>query len=354
MRPFTAVAGLLWLVLAFGVLAQDQPAAEPPPSGVEAGLEGIETRLGDLWREVVKIWQYQLVKDVENPVTVAKVVLALFLLAVGILASRWLSRLFARRILGRFRLHEGAIAAIQTLSFYFLTLAFFLWSLNLVSIPLTVFTFLGGAVAIGVGFGSQNIVNNFMSGLILIAERPVKVGDLIEIDGTSGRVEHIGARSTRIRSGDNTHVIVPNSKLLENPVLNWTLSDNVIRTTMDVGVAYGSDVAKVRECLEQALRESERVLETPVPEVLFTEFGDNALVFRALFWTVVRAPLDKARAQSEVRFRVDALFREAEIVIAFPQRDVHLDTLHPLEVVLADRTEPAAANKEDGSRVSSA
>jgi potassium-dependent mechanosensitive channel len=224
------------------------------------------------------------------------------------------------------------VAALQTLTSYLLLLAFFLWALHLVNIPLTVFTFLGGAVAIGVGFGSQNIVNNFMSGLILIAERPVKVGDLIDIDGTYGRVEAIGPRSTRVRSGDNTHVILPNSTLLESKVLNWTLSDNVIRTSMDVGVAYGSDVAEVKRRLEQALTQSERVLETPAAEILFMDFGDNALLFRALFWTQVNMPLDQARAQSEVRFRVDELFREAGIEIAFPQRDVHLDAAGPLEV----------------------
>ncbi len=302
----------------------------------QVDLEELGDTLADWWRRIVAVWHYEIFRAEESPITVAKLAGALFLLAFGFWVARILSRLFARRVLSRFGLAEGGIAAIQTLTFYLLVLAFFLWALNLVNIPLTVFTFLGGAVAIGVGFGSQNIVNNFISGLILIVERPVKVGDLIDLDGTSGRVEHIGARSTRIRSGDNTHIIVPNSNLLESRVLNWTLSDNVIRTRMDVGVVYGSDVARVRECLARALSESERVLESPAPEILFLDFGDNALVFRALFWTVVRAPLDQARSQSDVRFRVDELFREAGLVIAFPQRDVHLDTASPLEVVLRE------------------
>lgn len=291
-----------------------------------------QERLAHWWQQVSGVWNYVLVTVEGSSITVGKVVVALLLLVLGAWMSRRLSRLFARRVLGRFKLEEGAVAALQTLVFYLLLVVFVLWALRLVNIPLTVFTFLGGAVAIGVGFGSQNIVNNFMSGLILIAERPVRVGDLIDIDGTYGRVEVIGPRSTRVRSGDNTHVIVPNSILLESKVLNWTLSDNVIRTQMDVGVAYGSDVGEVKRRLEQALAESERVLEKPAPEILFLDFGDSALIFRSLFWTTVTSPMDQQRAQSEARFHVDELFREAGIEIAFPQRDMHLDAAAPLEV----------------------
>ncbi|HEX9732906.1 MAG TPA: mechanosensitive ion channel domain-containing protein [Thermoanaerobaculia bacterium] len=342
----TRQVAVAWLavaaLLAPGVLrGQEQPAL-PPPSDLAVGPEAVEERLAEdlgerlaqWWATVANVWDHVVYEAEGSKITVGKVVLALLLLTLGLWASRRLSRLFARRVLGRFRLAEGAIAAFQTLTFYFLVVAFFLWALNVVQIPLTLFTFLGGAVAIGVGFGSQNIVNNFMSGLILMVERPVRVGDLIDLEGASGRVEQIGLRSTRIRSGDNTHVIVPNSHLLENRVLNRTLSDNVMRTDVQVGVAYGSDLGKVRRCLEQAIEASESVLESPPPEILFTDFGDNALVFRALFWTKVRTPLDSARAQSEVRFHADALFREAGVAVAFPQRDVHLDALGPLEVRL--------------------
>jgi len=297
--------------------------------------------LAGSWEMVVGVWDFELLVVDGSRITLGKVFLALLLLVLGHQAARVLSGLLGRRVLRRFGLTEGAIAVFQMLAYYLLLLGFFLWALRLVNIPLTLFTFLGGALAIGVGFGSQNIVNNFMSGLILMAERPVKVGDLIDVDGTYGRVEHIGPRSTRIRSGDNTHIIVPNSRFLESNVLNWTLSDNIVRTQMDVGVAYGSDTAQVRRCIAEALEKSERVLSRPAPEILFLDFGDNALVFRALFWTEVREPLDQKRAQSEVRFHVDALFRHAGITIAFPQRDVHLDTLRPLEVRLRrDGAEP--------------
>jgi small-conductance mechanosensitive channel len=289
-------------------------------------------RITILWGGLKTAWNYEILEVENSSITVGKLSLALLLLILGTWASRYLSEAFARRILERFRLDEGVVAALQTFTFYLLFLAFFLWALRLVNIPLTVFTFLGGAIAIGVGFGSQNIVNNFMSGLILMAERPVKVGDLVEIDDTAGRVEYIGARSTRIHLGDNSHIIVPNSNLLESRVMNWTLADNLLRTAVEVGVAYGSDLDAVRRATQAALEECERIQESPRPEVLFVDFASDALLFRVLFWVRVRLPLDLERARSELRFQVDAHFREANITIAFPQRDVHFD--HPLEIHL--------------------
>jgi len=308
-------------------------------SRIQRTLESIERRLDEaslknrlaqangLARDA---WGYEILVVDDNSITVGKVLTAVLFLILGTWISRRLSRLLAKRVLLRFELDEGVVAALQTLTFYLLFLAFFLWALRLVNIPLTAFTFLGGAVAIGVGFGSQNIINNFMSGLILMAERTVKVGDLVDFDGTSGRVEYIGARSTRIRSGDNTHIIVPNSTLLESKVLNWTLSDHIIRTQMDVGVAYGSDVVKVQRQIEQAVAECERILKNPAPEILFLDFAADALLFRTLFWIRINQPLDQDRASSRLRFRIDELFRQAGISIAFPQRDIHLD--QPLEI----------------------
>ena len=198
-------------------------------------------------------------------------------------------------------------------------------------------------LAIGIGFGSQNIMNNFISGLIILAEHPIKVGDLIDVDGVFGQVERIGPRSSRIRAGDNTHVIVPNSAFLEKNVLNWTVSDDVIRTWVDVGVAYGSPVEEVAEGLQRAVAEEPGVLDSPEPEILFMDFGDNALAFRAYFWVRVARSLDRHRFQSRLRFRIDRIFREAGIVIAFPQRDVHLDSLSPLEVRMVGSDDDAPA-----------
>lgn len=300
------------------------------------GLDAGELATG-LWKRVVGVWQWSITVVEDRPITLGKVILALLLLIAGYMASKRISQAFGRVLQQRFGVSSGGAAALQSIAFYLMVIAFLLWAMQLVSIPLTVFTLLGGVLAIGIGFGSQNVVNNFISGLILLVERPVKVGDLIEVDGTVGSVERIGLRSARVRSGDNTHIIVPNSTFLEQKVLNWTVTDDLVRTQVDVGIAYGSPTREAERLMKRALDDEPLVVQNMPKEVHFLEFGDNALLFRAYFWIRVRVPLDKLRAGSSIRFRIDELFADAGIVIAFPQRDVHLDTLSPLQVRLLGR-----------------
>jgi small-conductance mechanosensitive channel len=281
-----------------------------------------------------RLWNFELFRVAGEGVLVSSVTLALILIALGYLVSRAASRGAVRVVSRRVSLETGAAEAIQSLTFYALFIAFIFTSLNVVSFPLTVFTVAGGAVAIGVGFGSQNVMNNFISGLILLFERPIRTGDLVSVGGTHGMVEHIGARSTRIRVPENTQMVVPNSYLVENSLINFTLSDDVLRTSIDVGVVYGSPVREVERLLREAVLAEEAILRERPPRVLFTAFGDNALQFEVLFWLRTRSLLERRQVESNIRFRVDDLFRQAGIVIAFPQRDVHLDTVKPLDVRL--------------------
>jgi small-conductance mechanosensitive channel len=281
------------------------------------------------------VWDYPLATVNDNDITVGRIVRGMILLVVGVYASRMLSRMFGRRLLSRMGINAGATAALQSVAFYLLVLIFTLLALKLVDVPLTAFTVLGGAVALGVGFGSQNIVNNFISGLILLAERPVKVGDLIQLAELYGNVEHIGPRSTRVRTGENLDIIVPNSTFLETNVVNWTLSDNHMRTKVAFGVAYGSPTVKVSHLALKAAANHDRVFDRPAPFVIFTDFGDNALAFELHFWVAVRTLMERRRIESDVRFNIDHLFREAGITIAFPQRDVHLITEQPIRVEVA-------------------
>jgi small-conductance mechanosensitive channel len=197
--------------------------------------------------------------------------------------------------------------------------------LEQLQVPLAAFAFVSGAVAIGVGFGAQNIINNFISGWILMWERPIKIGDFLELGEVRGTVEAINTRSTRIRRVDGVHLLIPNSNLLENTVTNWTLQDDLVRTAVVVGVAYGSDVILVRELLERAADEHPDVLKEPQRFVLFDDFGDSSLVFELNLWVRSKAERGLRAIRSDLRFRIDALFREHGVVIAFPQRDVHLD-----------------------------
>lgn len=303
---------------------------------IEVDLEPVveHPRLSEFVDTFVTFWNYEITAVDDRPITVKKVISGIILLIFGLFMSRLLSRQIGRRLLPRFGVNEGAQGALQSISFYLFFASFFFLALEIVNIPVTVFTFFGGAVAIGVGFGSQNILSNFISGLILLAERPIRVGDLVDLDGIYGTIHQIGARSTRVRTGANLEIIVPNAKFLENNVTNWTLSDTRIRVTVSVGVAYGSPTALVRDLLRQTVEQHPKVLTTPEPITLFREFGDNSLNFEIHFWLDMRTIMEGERVKSEIRFDIDDVFRQHNISIAFPQRDIHIDTTKPLEINL--------------------
>ena len=314
--------------------AMTVPDVAPPGSVIGTALpgNGIGEVVADVLRDLAAVWSFQLTAIDGRALTVGKVVIALLVVAVGAPIAKAVMRRVARKLLARVGIQPGAAEAFATLGFYVVLACLVVFALWVAEIPLTVFTLAGGALAIGIGFGSQNILNNFISGLILLAERPIKVGDLIDVNGTFGQVESIGARSTAIKSFDNFHIIVPNSTFLESNVVNWTHTDNLVRISLVVGVAYGSPVRKVEEILLDVVREHGKTVAPPEPVVLFNDFGDSALMFQTLFWIEMNRPMDQRRVLSDLRFRLDERFREAGIVIAFPQRDLHLDTLRPLQV----------------------
>ena len=293
-----------------------------------------------LWEKTLNIgsrfsdfWNFELWVIDESGVTVRKVVTALVILILGLIVVKRAIKMLSAR-LKRAKMQASAAAAAEKLLLYLGFVLVVLLALRTVNIPLTAFTFLGGAIAIGVGFGAQNLINNFISGFIIMAERPIRIGDLIELEGQCVRVEEIGARCTRVKTGENIHILVPNSSFLEKNIVNWTLSDQMIRAQVTVGVAYGSPVEQVGELLLQAADRTERVLKEPKPFVIFDDFGDNALTFVIYFWVIVGGVVEKKRISSDVRFQINALFSAHDITIAFPQQDIHMDTLRPLQVEL--------------------
>jgi small-conductance mechanosensitive channel len=295
----------------------------------------------------------------DHPITIKKILLALLILSVGLFLANLFSRFVSNRLLAMTQLDESAKAAIHKVSFLILTIILILYALHTVNIPLTILTLLGGAVAIGVGFGSQNLINNFISGFIIMFERPIKIDDVIEVDNIIGRVEHIGTRCTQIRTQANLNILVPNSTFLESNIVNWTLSDDIVRCDVTVGVAYGSSTRETVKALERALGEHEKILKKRDPIITFKEFGDNALIFKIYFWIRIgNKRMQKTITESNVRFLIEKHLREAGIVVAFPQRDVHLDTSKPLEMRILDseddqieggdaQPEDAAASKLD-------
>jgi small-conductance mechanosensitive channel len=263
--------------------------------------------------------------------TVSQIVLILLMLLGGYLASRVSAYLLHRKLAGS-KLRPDVIHALSRIVFWSILVAVVLVILGLLHIPLTAFAFITGGVAIGIGFGAQNIINNFISGWILMTERPIRIDDFIEIDGMLGVVERIGNRSTRIRRTDGVHLLVPNSMLLERTVVNWTLIDHAIRSTIRVGVAYGSPVRQVANLILQAVTVEAATKDSPKPIVVFDDFGDSALIFEAYFWCDVTSERELRQVRSDIRLRITDLFAEHGIVIAFPQQDVHLAAQSPVPV----------------------
>ena len=284
---------------------------------------------GELFQE---LWNTTLFQSGEATVQLSQIVIALAIVIFGVLVSKTITGLLRKRLTRLKRVDDHTAVVIQKILFYLLLVVIVLLALQVVGIPITVFALLGGALAIGVGFGAQNIFNNLISGFIIVLEKPIRVGDIIEVADTEGKVVSIGNRSTLVRRFDGIDVLLPNAHFLEQQVINWTLHDTELRGKVSVGVAYGSDTAAVRDIIDHAARENDKVNPEKKIDVIFEEFGDNALIFDLYFWTSVTTPMDMKRVRSEIRYRIDALCRERGITIAFPQRDVHLDTLKPLEV----------------------
>jgi small-conductance mechanosensitive channel len=249
----------------------------------------------------------------------------LFLVALGLLSGA-ARRLLRERVLIHTSLDEGQRYAFSQIAGYAVYLFGLLVGLQWVGLNLNNLVLLGSAVGIGLGFGLQNIANNFVSGLILLTERPIRVGDRVEVGGTNGDVVRIGARSTWVRTNDNVVIVIPNSEFINSRVTNWTANDRQVRFAYPVGVSYGSDPERVREVLTEVAARHPDVLSRPPPEVVFSGFGDSSLNFHLKVWTIsrVQTPLPLG---SELYYAIFAAFREHGIEIPFPQRDLHLKTI---------------------------
>lgn len=246
---------------------------------------------------------------------------------VATLLSRFVRFILAEEVYPRVTLGRGLPSTISLLTNYgILTLGFFI-AISVAGIDLGRLTIVLGALSVGIGFGLQNVVNNFVSGLILVFERPIQIGDTIEIGQLIGHVRRIGFRSSTVRTYDGAEVIVPNGNLIASEVVNWTLSDRNRRLIIPVGVSYGSDPEQVLAILDATANAHESVLQYPQPSVIFQGFGDSSLNFSVRVWI---ADFEEVyRVSSELSVRIFAALKEAGIEIPFPQRDLHLRSVPP-------------------------
>jgi small-conductance mechanosensitive channel len=279
-----------------------------------------------------KLWNFSLYSFGEGvDITFGQALTVIVFVSLALLLARFLSRLLTRHM-RRGNVDPNAIQTIVRLFYWVFLVLTLISALAMLEIPVTQLAFVSGGLAIGVGFGAQSIINNLISSWILMSEKPVRIGDFVEIDQHMGVVERIGNRSTRIRRVDGVHVLVPNSQMLERVVVNWTLIDHRFRAFVRVGAAYGSPLERVNELLLAAALAEREVLADPKPVVIFEDFGDSAMIFDLYFWCDIRSGGELRAVRSNVRFAIERLFRENGIVIAYPQRNVHLDTSRPLDV----------------------
>jgi len=265
-------------------------------------------------------------------VTVGKSVGALILFVVGYLMAAYLGRRVQRILVARFGVGEHQSNVIRRGLLALTIFILLIITLNLVRIPLTVFAFLGGALAIGVGFGTQTQIKNFISGILILLERNIKVGDTIEVDGVLGRIVTVDIRASTVLGFDGVETVIPNSTFLENKVTNWTHTNARLRRIVRVGVAYGSTTTRVRDILAECGNGHALILKNPPPEVFFEEFGDNSLIFALYYWIDYGPEVNPMHVASDLRFMIDDRFAEENIVLAFPQRDVHLDSAQPFRI----------------------
>ena len=225
--------------------------------------------------------------DDGEPFTLGLFIQLIFYAGIAYIIGSLISRLISKTILSRFKIDRGTKEAISSVIGYLIAGIGFVIVLTSAGIDLSSLTVVAGVLGIGIGLGFQNIASNFISGITLLFEQPLKVGDLVEVDDLKGIVEKISIRSTVVRTLDNVFVIVPNQKFIENNIVNWSYRDVKCRVHVPVGVAYGTDTTLVTEALLAAARRHPRVLEQPIPKVWFKEFGDSSLNFELLVWCVI-------------------------------------------------------------------
>ncbi len=257
-------------------------------------------------------------------ITMGLVLVALACIYGATLLSLTLQAILMERVFPKHEVKHGVQVSVTRILHYFIVLVGLIMALLALGLDLTNITIIGGALGIGIGFGLQSIVNNFVSGLILLFEQSVKVGDYVTIAGQWAQIKSMGPRATIVQTFDRSEIIVPNSDLIANPVTNWTLSDRRMRIVIPVGAAYGSDVQVVLQTLMDCAMASSKVSRMPEPLVMFKKFGDSALEFELHVW--IRDINERHKVRSALHQDLESRLRDASITIAFPQRDIHIQS----------------------------
>jgi small-conductance mechanosensitive channel len=289
--------------------------------------------LKDIYTTVVGFLKFPLFEMGNTPITLG--LLFYVVIAVGLLffLSGKMKKLLQNRILLRYNVELGLRQAISTIVRYIIVTIGLIVIIQSTGIDLSFLTVLAGALGVGIGFGLQSVTNNFVSGIVILLERPIKVGDRIEITNPAGEeingdVVNISGRATTVLTNDNIAIIVPNSDLITSTVINWSYNDRRVRFNFPVGVHYKEDPETIKKLLKEVAADNEGVLKTPSPDVLFDDFADSAMVFILRVWTT-RYIQKPGVLKSQLYYAIHKKFKENNIEIPYPQRDLHIKTGEP-------------------------
>jgi small-conductance mechanosensitive channel len=342
-----SLAVLLWAVILFNIIIEwrrdYQPPeviseAEPPPPAypiqrlfVSVGwllwFCGLMVALILAWSTKQNVFAFIYV-ILSKSFSIGKISLsplgllfAVLILFLTLILTRLGKYLIAEKVFVESDLEAGLQDSVTTISIYVMWGLGLVMALGVLGVSTTSLAVVFGAMSIGIGFGLQAIFNNFVSGIILLFERPIQVGDAVEVQGVWGTVKKINVRATVVQTFDNASLIIPNSEFISSQVTNWSFKEPSLRRRVSVGVAYGSDIELVRQTLLEIPHKIKNVLKKPKPDVMFDDHGDSALIFTLRYWTTIDYYYSTS---TDIRFAIDRLFRERNIEIAFPQRDIHI------------------------------
>lgn len=269
-----------------------------------------------------KIFNYKLFEINQTPVTLSSILMFVLIFALFYFLSRTIDKLFIRKILNRLQVDESKTFTMSRITHYLVMISGTVVAFQFIGIDLSGLAVIFGLLSVGIGFGLQNVTSNFISGLILLFERPIKIGDRVTVGDTQGDVIDINIRSTTIRTLNNITFIVPNSEFVSSKVINWSHGDSKIRLEVPVGVSYKSDLDLVLKALEEVAVEHPAVLDKPASDILFVEFGDSSWNMELRVW--IEDPKKHPRIRSDLNCAIVRKFREYGIEIPYPQRDLNL------------------------------
>jgi small-conductance mechanosensitive channel len=293
--------------------------------------------LTDIIDYLNKVFQYHLFQINQTWITPSSLIMFFLMLFIFYLFSRFLQKIVLNHLIPRFQIDKGTQYNLTRVSHYLIMIIGAFVAFQFVGIDLSGLAVIFGLLSVGIGFGLQNVTSNFIAGLILLFERPIKIGDRVTVGNTEGDIIAINMRSTTVRSLNNISIIVPNSEFISSQVINWSHGDPKIRLDVEVGVSYNSDLDTVIRSLTEVAQDSRDVLKDPPPEVIFANFGDSSWNMQLRVW--LKNPHEYQRIRSRINCTIVRKFRENNIEIPFPQRDLHLRSTLPIPVISKSSSE---------------